>query len=111
MKKVRSSLNLDLDLSLLLAGGLGGWGRLDEAVGRQFRASQVGSEERLNLAAQRVLNLVRRFSGIDQTGPGFLQGERRRGPPGQKDTCGHAQLRLMTDTKHAGLRRKILKDR
>ena len=44
---------------------LGGWGRLDDAVGRQFRASQVGGEERLNLAAQCVLNFIRRFSGID----------------------------------------------
>jgi hypothetical protein len=39
--------------------------RLDVAVGRQFRASQVGGEQRLNLAAQCVLNLIRRFSGID----------------------------------------------
>ena len=44
---------------------LGGWGRLDVVVGRQFRASQVGGEQRLNLAAQCVLNLIRRFSGID----------------------------------------------
>ena len=35
---------------------LGGWGRLDVVVGRQFRASQVGGEQRLNLAAQCVLN-------------------------------------------------------
>ena len=34
-------------------------------VGRQFRASKVGGEQRLNLVAQCVLNLIRRFSGID----------------------------------------------
>ena len=39
--------------------------RLDEAVGRQLRASQVVGEQRLNLAAKFVLNLIRRFSGID----------------------------------------------
>ena len=44
---------------------LGGWGRMDEVVGRQFRASQVGGQERLNLAAQCVLNFIRGFSGID----------------------------------------------
>ena len=44
---------------------LGGWGRLHCSVGRQLRAAQVGGEQRLNLAAQFGLNLIRRFSGID----------------------------------------------
>ena len=32
--------------------------RLDLVIGRQCRASQVAGEERLNLAAQCVLNLI-----------------------------------------------------
>ncbi len=33
-------------------------GRMDQAVGRQGRASHVGGEQRLNLAAQFVLNFI-----------------------------------------------------
>src|SRR5712692_765261 len=54
---------------------------------------------------------LRRDRQLDQTSPGFLEGKGRRGLSCQHPPRYHPQMGFMPDTEHAGLRRKIVKDR
>ncbi len=60
--------------------------------------------------AKNALTRLRLDRQLDQTGPGLLHRKRCSSPSRQHEASRHAQLRFMTDTEHAGLRLKIVKD-